>query len=317
LNTALTITPADFARSFGITAGEMPPAVHELIARSDFRYHPLPPQEQDQVIKEISQKLDTNAFTTVGAHRKEVWEQGWMENLQEFAQKGYALEKLVPRFVRPNPIVRLNQQFVRAHDPQFEYRFFTVLRLYLFTRYLDGAEALYEFGCGSGYNLVALAELHPEMELHGLDWAESSVKLVNLIAQTHHLRLEGRRFDFFAPDPELKLVPRSVVLTMVALEQVGARFEEFLQFLLRQSPLLCITMEPLLDLYDLNNLVDSLAIRYHTQRGYLNGYLARLRQLADEGRIEILKIQRLRFGSLYNEGYSYVVWRPLNNGPRT
>ena len=74
-------------------------------------------KEQEQVIKDICQKLDTNAFTTVGAHRKEVWEQGWMENLQEFAQKGYALEKLVPRFVRPNPIVRLNQQFVRAHDP--------------------------------------------------------------------------------------------------------------------------------------------------------------------------------------------------------
>lgn len=317
MNTPLTITPADFARSFGATPEEMHPAVHELVARTDFRYDPLDSHERDRVIEEIRRKLDTSAFTKVGAHRQEVWETGWLENLEAFAQKGYALEKLVPRFVRANSIVRLNQEFVRVQDPRFEYHFFSALRLGLFTRYLAGADAVYEFGCGSGYNLVALAELHPQMKLYGLDWAESAVKLVNLIAQTHRLHLEGRRFDFFAPDPELKLASRSVVLTMVALEQVGTRFEEFLNFVLQQSPMLCINMEPLLDLYDPNNLVDSLAIRYHMQRGYLNGYLARLRQLAEEGRIEILKTQRLKFGSLYHEGYSYVVWKPRDGRTRT
>jgi hypothetical protein len=317
VSASLTITAADFAHAFGVTPEEIYPPVRELIARSDFRYDPLDPPERDQVIQEIRAKLDANAFSKVGAHRQKVWEKGWSENLEEFAQKGYALEKLVPRFVRPNPIVRLNQQFVRAHDPQFEYRFFSVFRLWLFLRYLTDAEAVYEFGCGSGYNLVALAELHPQMKLYGLDWAESAVQLVNLIAQTHVPNLQGRRFDFFALDPGLKLSPRSVALTMCALEQVGPRFEEFLQFLLRQSPLLCINMEPMLDLYDPKNPVDDLAIRYHTQREYLNGYLARLGQLAAEGRIEILKLQRLRFGSLYHEGYSYVVWKSLKNGTRT
>lgn len=311
MSTPVTITKADFARSFGITEAELFPAVLELIGRFDFRFQTLDRAERDQVILDILQKIDTNAFSKVGEHRKDVWEKSWSENLNEFATKGFALEKLVPRFVRPNPIVRFQKDFVRAQDPQFEYRYFSVFRHWLYLKYLQDAQTVYEFGCGSGYNLVALAEVYPKMKIFGLDWAESSVNLVNLIAKNHGLDLTGRRFDFFAPDETLKLEPRSVALTMCALEQVGPRFEEFLQYLLRQSPQLCINMEPTLELYDSTNLVDYTAIRYHTHRQYLNGFLTRLRQLAAEGRIEILKEQRLQFGSLYHEGYTYVVWRPV------
>jgi hypothetical protein len=70
-------------------------------------------------------------------------------------------------------------------------------------------------------------------------------------------------------------------------------------------------MEPLLDLYDEANLVDYLAIRYHKKRGYLNGFLPALRDLAAKGRVEILDMRRFYFGSFYHEGYSYVAWRPL------
>lgn len=70
-------------------------------------------------------------------------------------------------------------------------------------------------------------------------------------------------------------------------------------------------MEPLLDLYDETNLVDALAIRYHRKREYLFGFLPHLKNLAALGKIEIMEIRRLYFGSLYHEGYSYVAWRPL------
>jgi hypothetical protein len=99
-------------------------------------------------------------------------------------------------------------------------------------------------------------------------------------------------------------------LTMCALEQIGDKHEEFLQFLLRQSPALCINMEPICELYDEDNLLDHLAIRYHKQRGYLEGYLSRLRQLESQGRLTILKAQRVFFGNVYHEGYSFVVWKP-------
>jgi hypothetical protein len=91
---------------------------------------------------------------------------------------------------------------------------------------------------------------------------------------------------------------------------VGPRHEAFLQFLLQQRPRVCVHMEPMLELYDPRNDVDALAIQYHTTRGYLSGFLPRLWQLEAEGRIDMLQVQRMQFGSLFHEAYSIVVWRP-------
>jgi hypothetical protein len=65
------------------------------------------------------------------------------------------------------------------------------------------------------------------------------------------------------------------------------------------------------ELYNQETLFDWLGAQYLEKRGYLAGYLTALRRLEDQGRIEILKIQRT-FGGLYHDGYSYVVWRPVN-----
>lgn len=97
---------------------------------------------------------------------------------------------------------------------------------------------------------------------------------------------------------------------MCALEQVGLRHRAFVDYLLGQQPAICVHMEPLLELYDENCLIDHLAVRYHCKRGYLTGFLAYLRELADAGRIRIIDTRRMYFGSLYHEGYSFVVWQP-------
>jgi hypothetical protein len=184
------------------------------------------------------------------------------------------------------------------------------VRRWLFSTYMADVEAVYEFGAGSAYNLVAISEMAPHVRLIGLDWASSSVVLTNMIGEKRGLNLTGRRFDFFHPDQDIELGAGAAAVTIHALEQVGPRYEAFLQFLLERRPRVSVHMEPILELYDAGNLVDTLAIRYHTTRGYLNGFLPRLRQLEAERRIEILNVQRLRFGSLYHEAYSIVCWRP-------
>ncbi len=125
------------------------------------------------------------------------------------------------------------------------------------------------------------------------------------------LDIAGRHFDFFQPDRALTLPGDSGVLTMAALEQVGARHAPFLEYLLRANPRICVNMEPLAELYDTAKLADDLALRYHRKRGYLDGFLTALRELAAKRRIEILDVRRFFFGSLYHEAYSYVAWRPL------
>jgi len=51
-------------------------------------------------------------------------------------------------------------------------------------------------------------------------------------------------------------------------------------------------------------------MKFHRKRGYTENYLTRLRELEAQNEIEILKVKRLFFGSLYMEGYSYMIWRP-------
>jgi hypothetical protein len=70
-------------------------------------------------------------------------------------------------------------------------------------------------------------------------------------------------------------------------------------------------MEPILEFYDPKVLSDYLAIRYHMQREYLNGYYSWIKMQADAGRVEIVNSFRPGFGSLYHEGYGVVVWRPV------
>lgn len=50
-------------------------------------------------------------------------------------------------------------------------------------------------------------------------------------------------------------------------------------------------------------------------RGYLNGFLDRLKALESEGAIEILGTHRT-FGSLFHDGYTLLVWKPLWSADR-
>ena len=70
-------------------------------------------------------------------------------------------------------------------------------------------------------------------------------------------------------------------------------------------------MEPTVELYDETNLVDHLAAKFHKKRGYTQGYLPRLKALEAEKKVEILKVKRTYFGSLFMEGFSFIIWRPV------
>ncbi len=306
-----------FAHAFGTNSKDIPSGVKELIRKMDFRYEKLGDPERDKMMQEIEKTIESNGFSRVGESRKMIWEQRWNENLLELESHNYPLESLVPNFIIRHPIVRLNQEYVRTFDSNFEFNFFNVFRLWLFGKYLAGVDAVYEFGCGTGFNLVALAKLYPQKRLYGLDWSASSVELVNRVGKVYGFNMNGRLFDFFSIDSTVDFEHPSAVLTMCALEQVGGDFENFVSFLLEKSPAVCVHMEPLVELYDGKNSVDLLAAKYHRKRGYLEGFLGHLKQLESERRIRIKQIRRLYFGSLYHEGYSYVIWEPLSRGRST
>ena len=92
---------------------------------------------------------------------------------------------------------------------------------------------------------------------------------------------------------------------------MGSNFDPFLKYLFEKKPDLIVNVEPLSEYYDSDKFFDYVTLTYHNSRNYLNGYLRHLIQLKKEGKIEILKTKRLGFGSMYHEGYSYVIWKIL------
>jgi SAM-dependent methyltransferase len=283
--------------------------IAEEFSKYDFGYRRLAQGERDALILGILKKLD--AFTQVGEHRKHIWEMAWSDVAKRYAENQGRLADLEPSFVGGTGQIRLQGDYAIPLDKKFELNFFRVIRTWLFRKYLRDTASVYEFGCGSGYNLAALAEMAPEKRLVGLDWAVPAVGLINEVAAKYGFKLEGRQFDFFHPDENLTLEPGAGVMTFCALEQTGAGFTTFIDWLLRRRPGVVISMEPMIEFYDRDSLVDDLAIRYHEHRKYLNGYYSYVARLAEQSKVEILKAKRLGLGSLYHEGYSLLIWRPV------
>ena len=305
------VTLQDFMEFFGAEENNMPQECIDLINQKDFSYKVLEGSSRDEVILEVLRKLESDKQVIGAKERQEVWNNGWNENLQDFINSGYDLQKLVPKFIRPNKIVRYKQNYICPVNPNFELDYYSVFRKWLFARYFKTFDNIYEFGCGTGFNLVALSQLYPGKNLFGTDFVQTSVDLVNAIAKAHGIKLKGAIFDMINPDQSFRLKENSLIFTIGSIEQLASKFENFLQYLLVNSPALCVHVEPTVELYDENNLIDYLGIKFYKKRGYTQGFLPRLQELEKEGKIQLLKIRRLYFGSLFLEGYNLIMWRPL------
>lgn len=310
------LNTAGFADLLGVAQGDMERICGQLIRDFDFRFETVSGKAFRDTLLSVLKALDHKPLSRSGPGRREDWERGWGENLERFLASGSSLEALVPRYMTKHAVRRLSGEYIRPLAADFEVNFYTVYRHYIFRAWLAEFPRVCEFGCGTGYNLAILSQLFPDKDLVGLDWAESSVRLVEAIAQAHAPRLSGRRFDYFHPDLSLDLGADTALVTFNSLEQLGGDFGPFLDFILEKGPGICVNAEPLLELYDPDDLLDYLALRYHKKRNYLDGFVTALRDLALEGGVEILKERRVRSGDLFHEGYSLIIWRPLRGHER-
>lgn len=300
----------DFLNSFGGKPGEEIYFAEEA-TRYDFSWRRLNIDQRDAAILSILQKID--GFSKVGEHRSNIWSDSWERVRQHYVSSGREIDALDPPFMGATPIIRLNGDFAIPKDPSFEHHWFRVYRHWLFKKFLndEAIESIFEFGCGSGFNLVKIAQLFPQKILIGLDWAQPAVDLVNQVAKDHKLNLSGQRFDYFNLDKAVPVDGHSVVCTFCSLEQTGKRFAPFFEWLLERKPKLVISMEPAIENYDQTILYDYLALRYVEHREYLNGYFSAVRDASAAGKVEVLHDHRPQFGSFYHEGYSTIVWRPI------
>ena len=302
----LQINISDFFQLVGEKKEEVISFAAEKVMVSDLRYNILTQQEKETTITEILKSIDKNNFSVTGNKNK--WETGWNEVFTEYS-KTKKIESLTAKFSSrgSKSISRLNGEYIHTYSQEFHQNLYTAFHYWAIEKYFGDATEIFDIGCGTGENIKHLFDVYPEKKLHGLDWAQSSVNIVNSLNKDLNINVEGHVFDIFNPDYNLSIPEGSAIYTCESLEQVGNNFHAFLNFLLNKKPKVVVHFEPILEFYNGERLLDYLAIKYHVTRKYLNGYYTELINLQNEGKIRILHQNRIEYGGLYHDS-SIIVW---------
>ena len=310
METTRCITLESFCEAFDRSTKELPELLkktHESI-NTNWRMPTL--EESEEYILTMLKRTYATRDSRDEEVNREAFEKGWSENLQLAKSNGICAENLRPRYFRESKFFRFAKKIIIPENPNLEYDLFTLSRLLVFTRFLSDFDEIYEFGCGSCGNVHLLSQTYPDKSYVGLDWTEAAVEMAQRLGKETGMNVSGRLFNFLRPDESVTLSPKRAVLTIHALEQIGDNFGNWIEYLLKEKPGIVINYEPLVELYDPDNLYDALAIKYCEMRGYLNGYLTTIRRLAQEGKVEILKEVRPCIGGIWHEA-SLIVWRPI------
>lgn len=246
--------------------------------------------ERDAVILDIIRRLENDTQRIADPEREQVWESGWAE--------AAATGDPVPKYVRADRPVRWQGALYHQDDELNELDFIRRVQRTI-GEWLSGVATVAEFGCGTGWNLLELQRLTPGRRYIGCERAKSAVDMVA------SLGIEAHRFDMLAP--EYDLPENAGVFTFGAIEQLASRFHPFVEYLIAQRPAIVVHVEPTIELYDPDVLLDALAIRFHRKRGYTEGLLP---WLQSDPRVSLERVERMGFGSLMMEGYNLMVWRP-------
>lgn len=263
--------------------------------KSQLKYRYLNKKEEQETIIKILDTLLDSSIPYSGEHRKTQWEKGWGEN----AKSG----DVTPKYFGKHKVNRLNGHFVLGLSENYEQDMLYTLVDSLSKKYLSDKDVICEFGCGTGHNLHRIKKVAPESRVIGLDWTESSQKVLK------QYDIEGYNFDFF--NPHFNMPKGSGVITVAALEQTGKKYKRFVSFLLKKKPSVVVHIEPIPELLDPTKLIDFLSIKYMEKRKYLSGYLDYLIELEGQGRIKIIEAKRSGIGSMFIDGYSIIVWKPI------
>jgi len=311
INKTKKITPKLFFKTLSTKPNVF---LEKRIEAANLEYSEIDNKERDYWIRKMVSVLIDDYVVYSGEHRHEQWEKGWEENLIELLQQNNNkdfFKAILPKYFNKYPIVRFNHKLVKSESDDFEFKILGLVLDWLFDQYVRNVDAIYEFGCGTGYNLFRVREFNSTAELWGLDWASSSQKIIERIRLGGiDKNMFGHKFDYFNPDNSFKLINNSVVFTVASLEQIGDKYTAFVDYLLKNKPKLCIHVEPIAELLNHDDLLDFLSIEYFKKRKYLSGFLTYLKKLEQLKKIEILRAQRSYTGSLFIEGHSVIVWAP-------
>jgi hypothetical protein len=301
-----------FADSFGIKVEDLPAETINLINKYNFDLIDLSSEERDRLLILIIKKIQNDKQVIAGPDRKLAWQKGWAENLRLYKNSHRKEEALIPKFLRAGQEIRWKGHYYKTSDPNFELNYIDVLRSFVFQTYFSDLDNLYEFGAGTGFNLLHFSRLNRNLNLIGTDFVDSAVDLMNEVAKDFDLNLESYVFDMLNPkSSDLTIQKNSGVVTFGSLEQLGSKISPIIEYFVNGKPNICVHVEPMIELYNPESLEDYLAVWFQGKRGYTSGLINEIQKLETQSKAKIIKLQRLNFGSLMMEGFNMLVWKPI------
>lgn len=303
------MTSEDFASLFQTMAEDLPQSALDLLGKINTEYRAPTREELEEYILDMAKLLRSDSIVRDTQQNYEAWLKGWTENLEEAIKKGVSADTVRPKYFRGSKFLRLKKNLVVSDNLFLEHELFSVVRHFLFQKYLTPFKNIYEIGCGSCQNLLLLSEMFPEKKICGMDWVEPSKKLADLIGEKLNKSIRGEIFNMIEPPKDFSLPPKTAVITIHAMEQIGGKNKDFLNGLIKAKPELVMHYEPIMEFYDEENLLDYLAKWYSQKRKYLEGYWPALKEKEQQGEIELMEAYRPQLGGVLHEA-SLIVWRP-------
>lgn len=282
--------------------------------RYDLDYMTLTGTDRENAFLEALRKIDSQTLNKAGIKKQQIWQEGWAENLQMFIENP-RYESLIPKFYK-KAVMRAGQDLLVSEDPLFRFYLWDLLTTWVFKKFLGNYKTIVEYGAGTGYNLVKLAEFFPEARLFGGEWVSSGIELMNRVGKEFKIPITGFYCDMFNPaqqnmfheNPNINLKD-AAVLTLGSMEQMGNNFTDFAHHLIKSKPGLVLHMEPVREYYQKNTLLDYVCMKFHDQRNYLGNYLTFLKNHSD---VEIVYEQPIEVGTIYQMSWNILVWKTKN-----
>jgi len=252
------------------------------LLKKKIKFYDLSIKERDLVIIKMLDRIKHDSQIIASRGRKKKWQDGWKENLDLFKKKSNN-KSLLPKFYtsRENKYFRLAGEIVRAKDTDFEVKMINIHRNWYFRKYFAKEEIknIYEFGAGTGHNLIELSKIFPNKNLYGSDFVYSAVNLLKIVAEKYNLNLKSFLFDMKSPNQNKKLIKNSAVYTSGSLEQLSGKIEKFINYILKQEPKIVIHCEPAENFYNKDKLIDYLGFTFQNKRKYTNNLYSYLKKL--------------------------------------
>lgn len=289
----------------------------EYISNFDFNYRKLTSKETRKIIID-TRFLISETFSKSEPKRKFNWCQLWNSLQDDFIKSDGNLKKLTPPwFKKIKPILRYQNHYISPNDSDFELYFINVLQKVYAENFLLDFDHIYEFGSGSGFQILSIAKHLPRKHFYGVDWSDAIINIMAFVDKTKGGDVDlkdstfwGGQFDFFNPDLTFILNDNAAVITFCALEQMGSDFKELLKYFLMQKNVTFIHLEPSEEFYNGKTDFMKIASEYSIHRNYLNGYYSELKKLDNEGVISLAPVLKL-LGSRFHDGWNLFSWKKI------